>query len=105
MGPPKGFVPMTLQDRSMEISFSHSWIRLNRRLRGLGLRLEQFLRLPRRFLRSCQRRQFSMPALRSRSRSRSLQAVAMAVTMAMAVRNDPGVVPGSGWPWVFRWCW
>lgn len=101
MGPPKGFVPMTLQDRSMEISFSHSWIRLNRRLRGLGLRLEQFLRLPRRFLRSCQRRQFSMPALRSRS----LQAVAMAVTMAMAVRNDPGVVPGSGWPWVFRWCW
>lgn len=95
----KGFALMTLQDWSMEISFHHSWIRLSRlsrRLRGLGLKREQFLRsptrFPRRFLRSFQPRRFSTPALPSPSPSQ--QAVAVAV--AMAVRNGPVVVLGSG---------
>jgi hypothetical protein len=90
---------MTLQDWSMEISFNHSWIRLSRRLRGLGLKLEQFprspTRFPRRFLRSFHPHRFSTPALGSRSPQ----------AMATAVRNDPVAVFGCGWLSAFRWCW
>ena len=83
---------MTLQDRSMEFSFNHSWIRLSRRLRGL--KLEEFLRSPTRFPcrfpRSFQRNRFKRLAVRSRQ------------SMARGRRNGLGGVPGSGWPWVFR---
>ena len=86
---------MTLQDRSMEFSFNHSWIRLSRRLRRL--KLEEFLRLPTRFpcrfRRSFQRHRFKRLAVRSRQ------------FLVMGDPNDPEVVPGSGWPWVFRRCW
>ena len=92
LGSLKGFALMTLQDWSMEISFNHSWIRLSRRLRGLGLKREQFprspTRFPRRFLRSFQPHRFSTPAHTSPSPSQ--QAV------AMAVRNGPVVGLGSG---------
>ena len=85
-------VLMTLQDRSMEFSFNHSWIRLSRRLRRL--KPEEFLRSPTRFpckvRRSFQRHRFKRLAVRSRQ------------SMAMGGRNSLGVVPGSGWPWVFR---
>ena len=90
----KCFALMTLQDRSMEINLHHSWIRLSRLLRDLRLEeLPRFpTRFPRRFLRFLQRRRFSKPALRSPKAE------------AMDARNAPGVVLGSGWHWVFRWC-